>query len=96
VKVKATPARLTELLGSLAAEGLVVRAGELFFSAKAIAALEGKLVAFLTERGRISTQEFKDLSGLSRKFLIPLAELFDARKVTLRVGESRVLRGKAS
>jgi selenocysteine-specific elongation factor len=96
VKVKATPARLTELLGSLAAEGLVVRAGELFFSAKAIAALEGKLVAFLAEHGRISTQEFKDLSGLSRKFLIPLAELFDARKVTLRVGESRVLRGKAS
>ena len=26
----------------------------------------------------------------------PLAELFDARKVTLRVGETRVLRGKSA
>ncbi len=52
--------------------------------------------AFLAEHGSISTQQFKELTGLSRKFLIPLAESFDARKVTLRVGENRVLRGKSS
>jgi selenocysteine-specific elongation factor len=95
VKVKTPVARVTELLASLATEGQVVRAGELYFSAKAIGALEAKLVAFLTDKGRITTQEFKELSGLSRKFLIPLAELFDARKVTLRVGEVRTLRSKA-
>lgn len=88
--------RLLEVLNTLAAQGLVVRAGELFFDAQAIAALEQKLIAFLTEHGSISTQQFKELTGLSRKFLIPLAESFDARKVTLRVGENRVLRGKSS
>lgn len=89
-----TDARALEVLQGLAAEGQLVRAQELFFSTQAIAALEAKLVAFLTEKGSITTQQFKELSGLSRKFLIPLAELFDARKVTLRVGEARVLRGK--
>jgi hypothetical protein len=31
--------------------------------------------------------------GSSRKFAIPLAEHFDAEKLTLRVGEVRKLRG---
>ncbi len=88
--------RLLEVLNTLAAQGLVVRAGELFFDAQAIATLEQKLIAFLGEHGSMSTQQFKELTGLSRKFLIPLAESFDARKVTLRVGENRVLRGKSS
>ena len=40
----------------------------------------------------MSTQEFKELVGASRKHVIPLAEYFDREKVTLRVGEKRVLR----
>jgi selenocysteine-specific elongation factor len=30
--------------------------------------------------------------GQSRKFVIPLSEYFDREKVTLRVGEKRILR----
>lgn len=85
-------ARALEVLQGLAAQGTVVRAGELFFDAAAIAGLEEKVRRFLTEQPSMSTQQFKELTGLSRKFLIPLAELLDARKVTLRVGEARVLR----
>jgi selenocysteine-specific elongation factor len=36
--------------------------------------------------------EFKEMTGLSRKYIIPLLEHFDATKVTLRVGDKRVLR----
>ena len=54
-----------------------------------------RLVAFLRERKAITTQEFKDLVGATRKHVIPLAEHFDREKVTLRVGEKRVLRGEA-
>jgi len=95
-KLRAPAPRLLELLQGLVAQGALVRAGELFFDAAAIAALEQKLVAFLEANGAITTQQLKELSGLSRKFLIPLAESFDARKVTLRVGETRVLRGKSA
>ena len=56
--------------------------------------LQERLVAFLREHQAITTQEFKDLVGATRKHVIPLAEHFDREKVTLRVGEQRVLRGE--
>ena len=51
-------------------------------------------IAFLKEKGRISTQDFKSLTNASRKYTIPLAEYFDAIKVTVRVGDDRILRGE--
>ena len=57
-----------------------------------IDALRGKLVAFLEQHGTIDAQEWKELTGASRKFTIPLAEYFDGEKLTLRVGEVRRLR----
>jgi selenocysteine-specific elongation factor len=83
------------VLKLLAAEGRVVRvSAELWFDAAALAGLRERLVAFLRERKAITTQEFKDLVGATRKHVIPLAEHFDREKVTLRVGEKRVLRGE--
>jgi selenocysteine-specific elongation factor len=65
----------------------------LFFHADALEAIQGKLVALLRERKEIGPGDIKDLLGISRKFAIPLLEFFDARRVTTRVGERRVLRG---
>ena len=39
------------------------------------------------------TAQWKELVGQTRKYTIPLAEHFDADKITLRVGEVRRLRG---
>jgi selenocysteine-specific elongation factor len=84
------------VLKLLATEGRVVRvSAELWFDAAAVAGLREKLVAFLRDRKSITTQEFKELVGATRKHVIPLAEHFDREKVTLRVGEKRVLRGEA-
>jgi selenocysteine-specific elongation factor len=83
------------LLKLLVAEGRAVRvSAELYFDAAALAALEARLVSFLRERQGITTQEFKDLVSATRKHVIPLAEHFDREKVTLRVGDRRVLRGE--
>jgi selenocysteine-specific elongation factor len=65
----------------------------LFFHAEALESIQGKLVALLRERKEIGPGDIKDLLGISRKFAIPLLEFFDARRVTTRVGERRVLRG---
>jgi selenocysteine-specific elongation factor len=93
--VKAIPADVAAVLKLLASEGRVVRSSpELYFDAAAVEALRVRLVAFLRERREISTQEFKELVGASRKYTIPLAEYFDRERVTLRVGERRVLRGE--
>ena len=40
-------------------------------------------------RGAVSPGEFRDLFGLSRKYLIPVLEYFDRIGLTARVGESR-------
>ena len=83
------------VLKLLAAEGRVVRvSAELWFDAAAVAGLRVRLVAFLRERKAITTQEFKELVGATRKHVIPLAEHFDREKLTLRVGEKRLLRGE--
>ena len=51
-----------------------------------------KLVDFLTAQGEIPTPQLKDMAGVSRKYLIPLIEYFDAKNVTIRVGDVRKLR----
>jgi selenocysteine-specific elongation factor len=58
-----------------------------------VAGLRERLVTHLRARKEISTPEFKELVGATRKHVIPLAEYFDREKVTLRVGEKRLLRG---
>jgi selenocysteine-specific elongation factor len=93
--VGAEAADVAAVLKLLVAEGRAVRvSAELYFDTAALGGLREKLVAFLRERKAITTQEFKDLVGATRKHVIPLAEHFDREKVTLRVGERRVLRGE--
>jgi selenocysteine-specific elongation factor len=65
----------------------------LYFHAEALASIEERLIAMLRERKEIGPGDIKDLLGISRKYAIPLLEFFDARRVTARVGERRVLRG---
>jgi selenocysteine-specific elongation factor len=67
--------------------------GDLFIDQPALAGLGARLVAHLVAHQAITTQEFKAMVGGSRKHVIPLAEYFDGQKITLRVGERRVLRG---
>ncbi|MBL8913654.1 MAG: selenocysteine-specific translation elongation factor [Archangium sp.] len=77
---------------ALVAAGSAVRAGELFFAKSAIDALQLRIVEWFSTHEKLATQDFKELTGLSRKFLIPLAEYFDRERLTLRVGDERVLR----
>ncbi len=89
------PDRLVGLLRQLCAEGKVVKVkDDLYFDAAAIGGLRARLVGHLREKGGITTPEFKELTGATRKFTIPLGEYFDQEKVTLRLGDKRVLRGE--
>ena len=77
-------------LDRLIAAKLVVRLKpDLMMHASTVADVRARLVAFLEQHGTIDAQQWKDLTGASRKFTIPLAEYFDAEKLTLRVGDLR-------
>ena len=81
---------MTEALAFLVEAGDAVRvSSDLYMHAATVAGAQSKLVSFLTENGDVTTQQLKDLFGISRKYLIPLGEYFDAAKVTVRFGASQ-------
>jgi selenocysteine-specific elongation factor len=87
----AAPAEAVEIL---IRRGELVRVkADLCFHRPAVDELRERLRAFLSRAGQITPQEWKELTGQTRKYAIPLAEFFDAEKVTLRVGDVRKLRG---
>ena len=84
-----------DVLEVILKEGILLKIGEdLYFHRDAVRKLEERLIAFLKEHGEITTPGFKDMTGTSRKYTIPLIEYFDRTQVTVRVGDSRVLRKK--
>jgi selenocysteine-specific elongation factor len=85
----------SQVLDVMVKEGRLLKVKEdLYFDRKAVEALEEKLVDFLKTHGEITTPQFKEMTGISRKYTIPLIEYFDLKQITVRVGDSRVLRKK--
>jgi selenocysteine-specific elongation factor len=64
----------------------------LYFHAEPLQEAQARVLAFLRERKEITPQEIKDLLGVSRKYAIPLLEYLDAQRLTVRMGDRRVLR----
>ncbi|MBW1785155.1 MAG: selenocysteine-specific translation elongation factor [Deltaproteobacteria bacterium] len=84
-----------EVLAVMLEEGIVIKVKEdLYFYGKAIEALKDRMIDFLKANGEITTPQFKDMTGVSRKYAIPLIEYFDKSQITVRVGDNRVLRKK--
>lgn len=84
-----------ELSQMLLREGILVKVSEkLVYHQKVLEEIEKKVVDFLTKNKEMSLSDFRTLLGsnISRKYLIPLAEYLDKKKVTLRIGDKRVLR----
>jgi selenocysteine-specific elongation factor len=82
-----------QVLDLMVKEGKLVKVKEdLYFHRQVIEDLKKNLVQWLKEKKVITTPEFKDLTQTSRKYTIPLLEYFDARQVTIRVDDKRILR----
>jgi len=84
-----------EVLEVMVKEGGILKVKEdLYFHRKAIDELKSELIDFLKRNGEITTPQFKEMTGASRKYTIPLIEYFDRTQITVRVGDTRVLRKK--
>jgi selenocysteine-specific elongation factor len=65
---------------------------ELIFHRDALAQLRDRLSVFKKTKGqRISVPVFKELTGITRKYAIPLLEYLDRERVTRRAGDERVI-----
>jgi selenocysteine-specific elongation factor len=92
-KLSVEAKRAEKLLQILLREKSLVRVSpELIFHANALAQLKQQLLTYKKAKGeRISVPVFKDLTGITRKYAIPLLEYLDRERVTRRAGDERVI-----
>jgi selenocysteine-specific elongation factor len=85
--------RAEKLLQILLREKSLTRVSpELIFHCNALAGLKEQLANYKKARGeRISVPAFKELTGITRKYAIPLLEYLDRERVTRRAGDERVI-----
>jgi selenocysteine-specific elongation factor len=85
--------RAEKLLHMLLREKSLVRVSpDLIFHQAALTHLKQLLSTYKTSKGeRISVPAFKDLTGITRKYAIPLLEYLDRERVTRRAGDERVI-----
>jgi selenocysteine-specific elongation factor len=85
----------SEVLGALIERGTLVKVGNgadaaLFLRESYDEAL-AKLLAYLREHGTMTAAEARDVLGTTRKYMLPLLEHLDERRITRRIGDERVL-----
>jgi selenocysteine-specific elongation factor len=68
---------------------LIKISDQLVFHHSALEELRRRLAAFKSKSPNIDVTQFKDLTGVSRKYAIPLLEYLDRERVTKRVGDAR-------
>jgi selenocysteine-specific elongation factor len=64
---------------------------ELVFHQSALMDLRHKIAALKNTAPKIDVAHFKDMTGVSRKYAIPLLEYLDRERVTRRVGDERLI-----
>lgn len=84
--------KIETIYGYLCESGVLVRLTDnLYVHRKEFDSAKERLSLYIKEHGKIDAQKAKELFGLSRKYVIPLLEEMDRRKVTRRVGNHRIL-----
>jgi selenocysteine-specific elongation factor len=62
---------------------------ELVFHRSALEKLRRQMATYKVKSARIDVAKFKELTGVTRKYAIPLLEYLDRERVTRRVGDAR-------
>ncbi len=84
--------RAQKIMTLLLREKILIKVSEeLVFHHTALADLRKSLAAQKQTSPRLDVARFKELTGVSRKYAIPLLEYLDRERVTRRVGEARVI-----
>ncbi|HEU0000274.1 MAG TPA: selenocysteine-specific translation elongation factor [Ktedonobacteraceae bacterium] len=83
-----------EVLGALIEQGTLVRvgsaAGAVLFLRESYDEAVARLLAHLREHSKMTAAEARDVLGTTRKYILPLLEHMDERRLTRRTGDERV------
>ena len=90
--LKVDKARAQKIVTLLLRDKILIKiSDELVFHQSALQQLRGQLATYKAKSARIDVGKFKELTGVSRKYAIPLLEYLDRERVTKRVGDERVI-----
>ena len=88
--LKVDKARAQKIVTLLLRDKLLVKVSdELVFHGGALEALRRLIAAQKAKSPKMDVAKFKELTGVSRKYAIPLLEYLDRERVTKRVGDAR-------
>lgn len=89
--LRVPPQAVEEILRVGVEAGELVRVAEgIFYTKPGLESIRIQ-VRDLGKKGPFTAAAFRDASGTSRKYAIPLLEYFDATRVTVRIGDQRAL-----
>ena len=86
---KARAQKIVTLL--LRDKALIKLSDELVFHRRALEELRRQIAAYKVKSAKIDVAQFKELTGVTRKYAIPLLEYLDRERVTKRVGDERII-----
>ncbi|HYA22713.1 MAG TPA: selenocysteine-specific translation elongation factor [Terriglobales bacterium] len=90
--LKVDRARAQKIVTLLLRDKVLVKISEdLLFHKDALADLRKRMAAEKAKSARIDVARFKELTGVTRKYAIPLLEYLDREHVTRRVGDERMI-----
>jgi selenocysteine-specific elongation factor len=90
--LKIDKARAQKLVTLLLRDKVLIKVSdELVFHEAALNELRKSLAEQKARSPKIDVGRFKDLTGVSRKYAIPLLEYLDSERITKRVGDERVI-----
>jgi selenocysteine-specific elongation factor len=90
------PQLVKEVIDLQLRDGKLLKISEsLYYPKEVFDPLLESVVNYIEANGEIDAPAFKDLTGLTRKFSIPILEYFDRVKITMRIGDKRILRKRS-
>jgi selenocysteine-specific elongation factor len=82
--------RAQKIVTLLLREKLLIKiSDDLVFHGSALERLRREIAAYKLKSAKIDVAKFKELTGVSRKYAIPLLEYLDRERITRRVGDVR-------
>ncbi len=92
VSLRVDRARAEKILQILLKEKVLLKVAEdLIFHRSALDRLRELLAQRKAQSNRINVASFKEVTGLSRKYAIPLLEYLDRQRITRREGDERII-----
>ena len=94
-KFNLNPDTATDVLNLLLKDKKLIKVkNDLFFHTESIENLKKNVIKYFESNQEMTTADFKNITeGVSRKYLIPLLEFIDQKKITIRIGDIRKFRG---